>query len=48
MGSLHAFLAILPNIDLYAYTIRYKPGIKNTLFFSKFQKNFKIQKNFLI
>jgi hypothetical protein len=46
MGSSHAFIAILPNIDLYAYTIRYKPGIKNTLFFSKISKKFQNSEKF--
>jgi hypothetical protein len=40
MGSSHAFLAILPNIEVYTYTIKYKPGIKNTLFFSEISKKF--------
>ena len=46
MGSLHAFLAILPNIELYTYTIRYKLDIKNTLFFFKISKKFQNSEKF--
>jgi len=44
MGSSHAFLAILPNIEVYTYTIRYKPGIKNTLFFSEISEKISLFK----
>jgi hypothetical protein len=46
MGSLHAFLAILPNIELYTYTIRYKLDIKNTLFFFEISKKFQNSEKF--
>ena len=45
VGSSHIFPVILFNIGSYTYTIRYRPGIKNTWFFSKISKK-KIQNVF--